>query len=69
MRQAKLLEKLEKLDSFSIPDGVDYLNMKTLRKESSMRLAKIRPQNLGHASRIEGVTSADISILMITFGY
>ncbi len=69
LRQAKLLEKLEKLDSFSIPDGVDYLNMKTLRKESSMRLAKIRPQNLGHASRIEGVTSADISILMITFGY
>lgn len=69
MRQAKLLEKLEKLDSFSIPDDVDYLNMKTLRKESSMRLSKIRPQNLGHASRIEGVTSADISILMITFGY
>lgn len=68
-RQSKLLEKLQKLDSLKIPQNFDYLGMKTLRKEASTRLAEIRPETLGLASRVEGVTSADISILMITLGY
>lgn len=68
-RQAKLLEKLEKLDSLNIPETFNYLGMKTLRKEAAERLAKIKPKNLGHASRIEGVTHGDISILMVTLGH
>ncbi|MCH9621206.1 MAG: tRNA uridine 5-carboxymethylaminomethyl modification enzyme MnmG [Chlamydiia bacterium] len=68
-RQSKLLEKLEKLDSLKIPSNFDYLGMKTLRKEASTRLSKIKPETLGLASRVEGVTPADISILMITLGY
>ena len=67
-RQSKLLEKLQNLDSIAIPPDLDF-NMKTLRKESADRLSKVRPQNLGAASRVEGVTSADISILMLTLGY
>ena len=67
-RQSKLLEKLQNLDSIAIPPDLDF-NMKTLRKESAERLSKIRPQNLGAASRVEGVTSADISILMLTLGH
>jgi tRNA uridine 5-carboxymethylaminomethyl modification enzyme len=67
-RQSKMLEKLQNLDAIAIPPDLDF-NMKTLRKESADRLAKVRPQNLGAASRVEGVTSADISILMLTLGY
>ena len=68
-RQAKLLEKLDKLGTFAIPESFDYMGMKTLRTEAAEKLSKIKPQNLGHASRIEGVTNGDISILMITLGY
>jgi tRNA uridine 5-carboxymethylaminomethyl modification enzyme len=67
-RQTKLLEKLQKLDSLEIAEDFDF-NIKTLRKESAERLSKVRPQNLGAASRVEGVTPADISILMLTLGY
>ena len=68
-RQAKLLEKLDKLNNLAIPQEFDYMGMKTLRKEAAERLSKIKPQNLGHASRIEGVTHGDISILMVTLGH
>jgi tRNA uridine 5-carboxymethylaminomethyl modification enzyme len=68
-KQLKILEKHSKLDSLSIPEDLDYFNIKTLRKQSIENLAKTRPQNLGLASRVEGVTAADISILMIVLGY
>lgn len=68
-RQTKLLEKLTRLDSLSIPEKFDYMGMTTLRKEAAEKLTKARPQNLGHASRLEGVTHGDISILMITLGH
>ena len=48
-----------------IPDVLDYKQIKSLSAESREKLLKIRPQNLGQASRISGVTPADLSVLMI----
>jgi tRNA uridine 5-carboxymethylaminomethyl modification enzyme len=49
-----------------IPSGFDYNSLRGLRRESQSKLIEIRPLTLGQASRISGVSPADISILMIT---
>jgi len=53
------------VEKIRIPETLDYLIIKGLRKESAQKLAAIRPSNLGQASRISGVNPADISILMV----
>lgn len=64
-RQAKEIEKLQTLDPVEIPKNFDYSKILSLSTESRARLNKIRPENLGQASRLEGVSIADISILLI----
>lgn len=59
------IEKLLKQESIKIPDNIDYLALKGIRLEAREKLDKIRPQNLGQASRISGVSPADISVLLI----
>ncbi|MDD3605165.1 MAG: tRNA uridine-5-carboxymethylaminomethyl(34) synthesis enzyme MnmG, partial [Kiritimatiellae bacterium] len=58
-------EKLLKLEHQPIPHDFDYDAIRALRFESREKLKKIRPENLGQASRISGVNPADISILSI----
>jgi len=53
------------LDERIIPDNFNYDKMLSLRFEAKEKLKKFRPLNLAQASRINGVTSADISILMV----
>ncbi len=65
LRQAKEIEKLQTLDPVQIPKDFDYSKVLSLSTESRARLNKIRPENLGQASRLEGVSIADISILLI----
>ena len=58
-------EKIESMDSFRVPQSFDYEQVKALSAEAKEKLRKIKPQTLGQASRISGVSPADISILMI----
>ena len=64
-RQLKDVEKFKNLERIRIPAKIDYLKMPSLSREIKEKLDKIKPINLGQASRISGVTPAAISILMI----
>ncbi|MCB1107947.1 MAG: tRNA uridine-5-carboxymethylaminomethyl(34) synthesis enzyme MnmG [Chlamydiia bacterium] len=65
-RERKEAAKLETLDGHTIPDHFDYLNVIGLRNEAREKLIHHRPENLGQASRILGVSPADISILLVS---
>ena len=58
---------MRKLESFPLPADLDYLSLTGLRTEARQKLAAQRPENLGQASRISGVSPADISALMVYF--
>ncbi len=64
-REKKDAEKLESLDTHLIPNGFDYRKIVGLRNEAREKLLHHQPTNLGQASRISGVSPADISILMV----
>ncbi|MBI5273195.1 MAG: tRNA uridine-5-carboxymethylaminomethyl(34) synthesis enzyme MnmG [Chlamydiia bacterium] len=64
-RQKKEVEKLLLLDSIKIPKGFDYEKVVGLRTEAKQKLSQFTPDNLGHASRISGISPADSSILRI----
>ena len=59
------IEKTRKLDEKKLPEDIDYYKISGLRNEAQEKLAKIRPQSLGQASRISGVNPADIAVLMV----
>ena len=63
--QDSQVEKFKKLESKKLKEDIDYLNMKGLSLESRQKLDKIRPLSIGQASRISGVSPADISVLLI----
>lgn len=64
-RQLKQVEEFAKLEAKTIPVDLDYDVVTGLRLEAREKLKKIRPENFGRASRISGVSPADISVLMI----
>ena len=59
------IEKAKKLDERRIPASIDYDEVKGLRNEAQEKLKRIRPENIGQASRISGVNPADIAVLMV----
>jgi tRNA uridine 5-carboxymethylaminomethyl modification enzyme len=67
-REKLLAEKLHRLENISIPDGFDYTQMNALTIEARQKLTKIQPRTIGQASRIPGVSPADINVLLIKFG-
>ena len=67
-REKLLAEKLRRLENIIIPDGFDFSEMNALTIEARQKLTKIRPQTIGQASRIPGVSPADINVLLIKFG-
>ena len=67
-REKLLAEKLHRLENIAIPDGFDYMEMNALTIEARQKLTKIRPRTIGQASRIPGVSPADINVLLIKFG-
>jgi tRNA uridine 5-carboxymethylaminomethyl modification enzyme len=64
-RELLRIEKARELEDQRIPDWVDYAEVPALKHECREKLTAIRPVNLGQASRIPGVTPADISVLMV----
>jgi len=64
-RQASTVEKQSNLEKVRIPETFDYLAVSNLRAEAREKLQKVQPANLGQASRISGITPADIAILML----
>ena len=64
-KQLAAVENMRKLETKRLPDDIDYMNVTGLRLEAQEKLNKIKPLNIGQASRISGVSPADISVLMI----
>ena len=64
-KQEAQIREMRRIESKRIPEDIDYSALKGLRLEAVEKLSKIRPQNLGQASRISGVNPADITVLNI----
>ena len=64
-RQQRQVEEFEQLEKYALPGDMDYSDIQGLRLEAREKLSAVRPLNLGQASRISGVSPADIGALMI----
>ena len=64
-RQQKQVEQFKKLENKKIPENIDYDQIKSLRIEAVQKLKQYRPISIGQASRISGVSPADISVLLV----
>ena len=64
-RQQRQIHQFKKLENFRIPETFDYADVQGLKTEAREKLAKIRPASIGQASRLPGVSPADISILTV----
>lgn len=67
-RQLRQVEQYKKLENKKIPEDIDYDDVYSLRKEAVQKLKELRPASVGQASRISGVSPADISVLLIYLG-
>jgi tRNA uridine 5-carboxymethylaminomethyl modification enzyme len=64
-REFRKIKELDDLEKIRIPKGLDFWQIKALKYESSEKLTKFRPENLGQASRISGITPADIAVMIV----
>jgi len=64
-KQQEQVKRFEKLESKAIPADMEYQNIKTLSSEAMQKLEQFKPETIGQASRISGVTPADVNILLI----
>ncbi len=64
-RQERQVEQFKKLEKKMIPESIDYNEIQSLRIEAKQKLSEIRPASIGQASRISGVSPADISVLLV----
>lgn len=67
-RERMTADKLQRLDAIHIPADFDYQNIQSLSTEARQKLQRIRPENIGEAGRIPGVSPNDISVLLILMG-
>jgi len=67
-REKRIADKILKLEEIAIPDKFDYNALKSISTESRQKLSKHRPKTISQASRIPGVSPADISVLLVYFG-
>lgn len=64
-RQMRQVEQFKKLENKRIPENINYDEIQSLRLEAKQKLNKIRPSSIGQASRISGVSPADVSVLLV----
>ncbi len=67
-REKFIAEKLHRLENIAIPEDFDYTRMNALTIEARQKLDRIRPATIGQASRIPGVSPADVNVLLVKFG-
>lgn len=67
-REKFIAEKLHRLENIRIPDNFDFFSLQALTIEARQKLTRIRPQTIGQASRIPGVSPADVNVLLVRFG-
>lgn len=64
-KEFEMVRELEEQEHMSIPEQIEYANIKSLSTEGTQKLSKIRPETIGQASRISGVSASDLSVLMV----
>jgi tRNA uridine 5-carboxymethylaminomethyl modification enzyme len=67
-KQAEQIERFQSMESRRIPQHFDFAAVPQLRIEAKEKLARVRPINLGQASRISGITPADLAVLLFYLG-
>jgi tRNA uridine 5-carboxymethylaminomethyl modification enzyme len=67
-KEREFVEKAQRLEDYRLPIAFDYDHIRALSKEATEKLKKVRPATLGQASKISGVSPADVSILMVYLG-
>ncbi len=67
-KEKEIAEKISRLEDIRLGDNIDYLGFKALSMEAREKLQKVKPQNIGQASRISGITPSDISVLLVHLG-
>ncbi|MBP9187201.1 MAG: tRNA uridine-5-carboxymethylaminomethyl(34) synthesis enzyme MnmG, partial [Bacteroidia bacterium] len=67
-KEKQVVEKMNRLEDVNIRDDFDYLSVQSISKEAREKLHKQRPKTLGQASRISGISPADVSVLMVHIG-
>lgn len=67
-KEKQLADKINRLEDIKIMDDFDYSNIQSMSKEAREKLHKQKPKTLGQASRISGISPADVSVLMIHLG-
>ena len=67
-REKFIAEKLHRLENIRIPANFDFYSMNALTIEARQKLSRIRPETIGQASRVPGVSPADVNVLLIKFG-
>ncbi len=65
-RQEEQIRVFEKNENVVIPENLDFMKIRSLSSEGKEKLSKVRPRSLGQASRISGVTPADVAVLMVS---
>lgn len=64
-KEFEMVKEMEKQENMTIPQQIEYSNIKSLSTEGTQKLTKIRPETIGQASRISGVSASDLSVLMV----
>jgi glucose-inhibited division protein A len=64
-KEFEMVKELEKQENMEIPEQVEYSSIKSLSTEGVQKLSKVKPETIGQASRISGVSASDVSVLMV----
>ncbi|MFZ1788700.1 MAG: tRNA uridine-5-carboxymethylaminomethyl(34) synthesis enzyme MnmG [Saprospiraceae bacterium] len=67
-KEQEMVDKIERLESVKLKEGINYHGLVSLSAEAKEKLSKMKPQTIGQASRISGITPSDISVLLVHVG-